>query len=55
LVKVKNLEEVDLPKIFKDQNKFIHFQSKKFHVRAKNVLDEKNAKEMFIFLKKNMK
>ena len=53
-MKVKNLFEVDFPKMFKDQDGFIHFQTKKFHVWSKNVLDETNANKHFKLLKKNM-
>ena len=53
-IKVKNLVEIDFPKIFKDQYGFIHFKTKKFHVWGKNVLDKVNAKHNFDLLNDQM-
>ena len=47
-IDVKN--EDDLPMIYFDQNNYIHFETKNFHVWSKILLNEEEAKEHMEFL-----
>ena len=46
-------KEYDLPMIYFDQNRYIHFETKNFHVWSKILMNENEAKEHMDFLKKN--
>ena len=48
---VKN--EADLPMIYYDQDKYIHFETKKFHVWSKILMSKTEAEEHMGFLGKN--
>jgi len=42
----------DLPKVYLDQNNYIHFETKNFHVWSKILLTENEATDLMKFLKK---